>query len=44
MKELVKQQEALHEDVLRRLAAQRRRSREAISKGVPPVFYVEDFV
>lgn len=44
MNELVKQQEALHEDVLRRLAAKRTRSREATIKGVLPAFHVEDYV
>lgn len=44
MKELVKQQDALREDVLRQVVGQRRRSHEATSGGVLPVFYVGEYV
>lgn len=44
MKELVKRQEALCENVLRRVAAQLARSREATSKGVLHVFHIGNYV
>lgn len=44
VKELVERQEALHENLLRRVTAERRRNREAACKGVLPVFHVGVYV